>query len=65
MCCEIVARNLGLAPVEDAVEHSFEFRPIDGSGVIEIDPGSLNWRQMGAIAIKVIQRQATGVVTKG
>lgn len=55
MCYEIVARNLGLAPVEDAVEHSFEFRPIDGSGVIEIDPGSLNWRQMGAIAIKVIQ----------
>src|ERR1700677_419154 len=62
---KIVARGQGGASGGQVLQDRFQFRPIDGSGMVEIDAGAPGGMAARAIAIEIIQRQAGGFASEG
>lgn len=57
MMREIVAWRMNPLPGQAMVQDFLEERPINGSGVIEIDVLSLGWGQVRKITVKIVQAQ--------
>ena len=57
---EIVVGHLEGVPLTAAPEYFLEGRPVDGAGMIEVDPASSARAEVGLIPVKVVQTDAGG-----
>src|SRR4051812_19135170 len=61
---EIIAWQRAIPPGPAILEKPLRQRPVDGAGMIIIDPGSVARREVRTVEIKIVQRQPRCLLSK-